>query len=116
MISNRDKELAFEMRANGATYKEIGNALGCSRQNAQYIVSRGPAQLRRLKKTIYPNIALAAQEFDLGKVDIAESLGICVDSLAAKLSGKRQFSKSEIDDLISLLDKPYEFLFGEAET
>jgi hypothetical protein len=103
LLKTEQKRLqALQLRQAGASYTQIGQELGCTRQHAFYLVSTALARLRgRTEET-----AALLRELDLGRLD-ALLLGIWRVALGGNLLA--------IDRVLKILDQRARYLdlYGE---
>lgn len=111
------KAKARQLREEGLTYQQIGNALGCSKQYiAQILGKQDVRKFRYFKNCIYPNISKWMND---NKVSLAEfvrrmghqALPNNISTLRYVLIGKTHPRKPYIDLMINITGMPYEVLF-----
>ena len=114
-----DKERAidiFKMRLEGATYQEIADKYGITRQRVEAILKmRGPSN-KKYEKCIYKGLREWLQQnnyklTDLQNIISKKEQSQSSNSLRMKLSGERDFRLSEIKSIINLTGMTFEELF-----
>lgn len=114
-MNNKEKIDMFAMRLNGATYAEISERYGISRQRVEQILhnpgenGRGPR--RRNRK--YPNLDKWIRENNNKATDLADKLGININTLNGWLKGYREPKVSSIKKVLSFTGMTFEEAFAE---
>lgn len=115
-MTREEKIQAFAMRLDGATYQEIGNKFGVSRQRIEQVINKKlqkPSKRFIGKGFLYPNLIKWMIENEMSIHDLTETLGLNRSAtLTLKLKGKSEFKKREIDIILAKTNMKYEECFG----
>ena len=111
-------EKALQMRMEGQTYAQIGEALHYSRQHicntlqtvAMGCKSRG--RTRRACRDIYPRLAQWMVEHDCSYTRLAELTGASYGAISNLMRGCGDPSKRLIDNILAATGLTYEQAFG----
>lgn len=127
-MKEKDKKRALEMfamRLEGASYQEIADKYGCSKQNVEQLLKmRESSKISSTKKyeiCIYKGFREWLEQnryklVDLQRFIMESECKQCSNSLRYKLSGKRDFKISEIFKIIKLTGMTFEELFMQTES
>ena len=123
------KEQMRLMRREGASYREIAQAFGCSYQNVAQILGKyDETKFRpfREKDCVYPGLRKWLNDNKCSRRELFRKMhgknmgGTSVQTLSNRLHGERGFTMNEINIIISVTGLTYEQLFldtkdGETE-
>ena len=112
-----EKVEAYRMRLCGATYQEIANKFGVTKQRINQIL---PCRVHKLGKAvnscIYRGIANWMQENECGYACLAMKTGLTQLTIFNVLTGKRDSHKKTIDSILEVTGLTYEEAFGELKS
>ena len=112
MISNEDKVKMFSMRLEGATFQEIADKFGISRQRVQQLLcSNRPSTRKTLNKIVYPNIAKWLDDNGMNIYCFGERCGLSSTSLRNFLLLDLGCTKYTIDKILEVTGLTYEEAF-----
>ena len=112
-----EKVEAYRMRLCGATYQEIADKFGITKQRINQIL---PCRTNRLKKAvnscIYRGIANWMQENECSYTCLAIKNGLTKPTIFDVLTGKNSPRKKTIDSILKVTGLTYEEAFGELKS
>lgn len=113
-MTNEEKKKAFGMLVDGATYQEVADELGVSKQ---YINMKFGNYFNRrsssIEKCIYVGIRKFLAENNLNAAKLAEAVGTNAGHMSKILQGKNSPSKKIIDKILEYTGLTYEEAFRE---
>lgn len=108
-----EKVEAYRMRLEGASFSEIGNRFGVSKQYIQQILP--VPEKNRVEMSadscIYKNISKWMMEKGASYSKLANYSGISATGLTRFLTGKGSANKATIDKILSVIQMSYEEAF-----
>lgn len=116
IVSKEDKIKMFEMRLDGKTLQQIGDAYGISRERVRQILDFGKVDRRTsIEKMIYPNIARWMRDNNENPTHIAKLIAVTPSIFIDFLQGKRdmRFSVGTIKQLEQIMEMQFDELFVE---
>ena len=108
-----EKVKAYRMRLEGATYKEVGDYFGVSKQCIQQLLPR-PEKTRvemSAESCIYKNISKWMLQEDVSYSKLALYSGLSTSGITRFLTGKGSANKSTIDKILDVTKMSYEEAF-----
>ena len=116
-MTNNEKMAMFQMRLEGKTFQQIGDAFGISKQAVKQSIgcTGGGGTVRRPDKIIYPTIADYMVRRNINYNDLAPECGVSRSGLRHFLQGQGGGSKYVIDRILEVTGLTYEEAFKERE-
>lgn len=115
-MTNEEKVEAYRMRLEGATFQEIANKFGCSRQNVHQIVPFVDKGFVKPSFTcIYPNIEKWRRKNRITLNQLSYLCGISYQTIVRSLSVKGNPTKKVIDSILEATGLTYEEAFKTEE-
>ena len=105
---------AFEMLLDGATYAEVAEIFGCTRQN----VHRKFSPIMRKNKdprTVFPGLNRWLYTHRLTKAEFARLLSVPTSTMYYALDGRTEIRKDLIDKILAFTGLTYEEMTAEEE-
>ena len=116
-MTKDEKVEAYRMRLDGASFAEIGNRFGVSRQYIQQILPR-PRKNRiemSAESCIYNGISKWMLENGVSYAKLARCVGLSNSCLSLVLAGKVAPTKTTIDKILEFTQMSYEEAFSKKE-
>lgn len=105
---------AFEMLLDGATYAEVAERFGCSRQNVHAKFS--PIMPRnREPRTVFPGLNRWLRFHRLTRAEFARLLGVPTTTMYYALDGRTSINKEMIDKILAYTGMKYEEMTATEE-
>ena len=116
-MTKSDKDKINLMRDQGESYQYIANKFGVSRQCIHQIVTR-KKKFRTSSICIYKGLSKWIFDHRITSEKLCEMAGININkvTMANKLSGKNEFTLSEIKEILKLTRLTFEDCFLEKES
>ena len=118
-MTKSELDKALQMRMEGQTYAQIGEALHYSKS---YICNSLSTMIDRKKRhylhpcrDIYPRLAQWMVEHDCGYDRLAELIGASYSAIGNMMRGRGDPSKRLIDNILAVTGLTYEQAFGGGE-
>lgn len=115
-MTKDDKVLAYSMRLDGYSFREIAEKLGVSIQAVQKAIP--PVENRVIKRTvtcIYPNIYAWMRKNDINIDKLSNLCSVSYMTIKRMLIGESETRKSTIDKILEVTGMTYEEAFKKAE-
>lgn len=114
-MTREEKIKAFEMSLDGATFQEIADAFGVSRQCIEQGLSRKQWRAPKKFECVFPALKIWLNEQHLSVHRFNEAAKVCKhsNSLRQKLAGQYEFTMPEIKTILSYTGMTFEEAFGE---
>lgn len=112
-MTNEEMKKALCMIVDGASYQEVADELGTTKQNVsqvcKYLFEKKMAV--REDGCIYPNIYVWLRMNRVSKAELARRMDISYQQLYGILNGKRTVTKERIDQMLEITGMTYEEAF-----
>lgn len=116
MINPNRQEMA-KMRANGATYEQIGKEYGITRQSVQSLLSQDtPAKCAHYRihvNTVYPALGAWLYSKTINAQQFAKMMNVSYLMGRNLLQGKKSFTIAQIKALLEMTGMDFNEVFGE---
>lgn len=114
-MTNEEKKKAFCMLVDGATYQEVANELGISKQAIHQkfgsLINGKAISIKCGGK--YINIMKFMTENGVSRKEFANSIGVSYQCFRRVLTGEQEPSKKTIDKILKFTGMTYEEAFFE---
>lgn len=116
-MTNDQKKEAFSMLVDGATYTEVAEKFGVSRQRVNQIFGSvfGESVWEKDKYAKYPAISNFMREERISLNKLSERTLRTPSTVGNYLSGKTDIPKSFIDEILKITGMTYEEAFADGE-
>lgn len=116
-MTREEKIKAFEMSLDGATFQEIADTFGVSRQCIEQGLSRKQWRAPKQFKCVFPALESWLHEQRLSVHRFNGAANVCKhsNSLRLKLAGRFEFTMPEIKTILSYTGMTFEEAFGQVE-
>lgn len=116
-MTREEKVKAFEMSLDGATFQEIADAFGVSRQCIEQGLTRKIWRAPKKFECVFPVLKrwLDEQRLSISRFNKAAKVCKYSDSLRRKLAGDHAFTMHEIKAILAYTGLTFEEAFGVVE-
>lgn len=110
-MTKEDKIKAYAMRLDGASFQQIADEFGVTRQYIHQVITKPGGRDRPIRRYIYPNIAIWMHEKRHSAKALAADIQVSQQCITKILKGKGNPSKQTIDRILEVTGMTYEQAF-----
>lgn len=115
-MKKEDKVLAYSMRLDGCSFREIAEKLGVTKQAVQQAIpSIEKRAIKEIPDCVYPNIYAWMKKRMVSVKDFSTLCNVAYVTIRRTLSGETTLNKTTIDKILEVTEMTYEEAFRKAE-
>lgn len=116
-MTREEKIKAFEMSLDGATYQEIADTFGVTRQYIEQGLTRKAWRAPKKYECVFPTLKnwLLERRMSIPWFNVNAKVCKHNNTLRHKLDGKFEFTMSEIESILTFTGMTFEEIFGREE-